>query len=254
MQNNLKEVRNRIKQRKQSKTSKNKPHVNTHSSFLTDEEKHGVMSDPAYEMDKLPSFKQSLKVKFVLSCCVFLLTFLLFQTPNETVQRSHGSVQTWLTEDLPFATIQSWYNARFDSFFFASAFNEQESLSSPDHLGVPVSSFQLENIQSANQGLLIEVKEEEDVYPLESGTVIFAGNKSDTGKTIIIQHEDGKKSIYGQLNEIDVFHYQFVQPNRSIATIKPDDQIGVHHLYLGMQQGTEYIDPLEQMVGEVDGN
>src|SRR5690625_6502786 len=64
---------------------------------------------------------------------------------------------------------------------------------------------------------MIEASDQPEVYAIDQGTVLFAGNDRKTNKTVVIQHPDRTKSTYGFLAEINVRPYQFIQANQEIG-------------------------------------
>jgi len=77
---------------------------------------------------------------------------------------------------------------------------------------------------------------EEDLVPiLESGVVIFKGEKKDYGKTIIIQQVDGTNVWYGNLSTLNVDLYDYVTKKEYLAEVKDKT------LYLVFEKDGNYI-------------
>ncbi|WP_054753431.1 M23 family metallopeptidase [Piscibacillus salipiscarius] len=117
---------------------------------------------------------------------------------------------------------------------------------------IPVSGVQVDHVKDYEDGIYIEVTEPKNIYPLDRGTVLFAGKKDETGNTVIIQHEDGRKSVYGNLKTIDVFHYQFVSPGQTIGKIEPDELVGYSNMYFAVKEGNQFVDPTQFILGDMD--
>ncbi|WP_188206284.1 M23 family metallopeptidase [Alkalibacillus aidingensis] len=247
MSRKLNEIRHNIAKRKQTSRSK----LEQNSSILpSKEESHGYIPVSGDEKLGLPKLKPTLLTKLFLSICLFFVSFFIYHSPAPWMKQAQTQVHDWMTEDLPFATVQAWYDSRFKSVFVSSALDRPASHQHDSSETVPVSGLQVDGVTESNGGVHIEVAEEQGVYPVERGTVLFAGTKPETGRTVIIQHEDGQKTVYGNLSEIDVFHYQFVDPNKQIATVKPDELLGRSELFFAIQEGHQYVDPMQVILGD----
>nr|WP_289036779.1 M23 family metallopeptidase [uncultured Allobacillus sp.] len=250
MSKKLDEIRKNIVHRKNMKTG-TKISIN-HSPLLSDDERYGNQPSglPNSNEPGTIHLKSTWFPKFLLSVFIFFLTFLVYNSELPMIKKSKETIHYALTEDLPFATMHSWYESHFGGTFVSLGFDQAEPNElSGNVLSIPVSGLDEERITSTGEGIHIEVSAEESVYSLEKGTVLFAGNKPDTGRTIILQHDDGRKSIYGQLDEIDVFHYQTIPANQPIGTVRPDE-LGTSALYFAIQDGSEYLNPLQEILGD----
>src|SRR5690625_3342751 len=99
----------------------------------------------------------------------------------------------------------------------------------------------IESFTKNGTGIMISPDEKTVVSALNRGVVIFAGNDSDTRKTVIIQHADGSKTTYGFLSSIDVHVYQVVQSNETIGTFQPTDKNQM--VYFSIEKDKQFIDP-----------
>lgn len=225
------------------------------SPILSDDERYSSQPQGFSDEQGTIRLKTTLFPKLLISVFLFFLTFLIYQSEVPFIQKAKPVVQHVMTEDLPFAKMNSWYEAHFGGSFVSLGFDREspESMES-SLLSMPVTGMDAEHITQEGDGVLIEVTDDESVYPLDKGTVLFAGNMPDTGRTIILQHDDGRKSIYGQLDEIDVFHYQSVSANQSIGSVEPDEVLGTSQLYFAIQDGNDFLDPILEIFEETDEN
>ncbi|GAA0456877.1 M23 family metallopeptidase [Alkalibacillus silvisoli] len=247
MSRKLNEIRHSISKRKKdnhSKRGKNAPYLPSR------EESHGYMPMSDYESQGFPKLKASFVSKLLASALVFFLTFFIYHSPAPWMNQAQNQVHGWLTEDMPFATVQAWYDSHFSSLFVSTALDQPASQQDDGMDTVPVSGLHMDRLTETTEGVYIEIQEEKGVYPVDRGTVLFAGNMPDTGRTIIVQHEDGQNTVYGNLADIDVFHYQFVDPSKKMATVKPDELVGYSNLYFAIQDGEQYIDPVQVILGD----
>ncbi len=84
-------------------------------------------------------------------------------------------------------------------------------------------------------GVMIEMDEGESVNLIDSGIVVFIGEKEGYGKTIIIQQSNGIDVWYGNVDNININLYDYVNKNTVIATSKD-------RLYLVFQKNGEFLD------------
>lgn len=252
MSRKLDEIRKNIAKRKFNKRI-NYTSQKSHSfgSLLNDEERFGYTSHPFADQGKLGKLKFNFFPKILASVLIFFIVFFLYNDQIPFFSKAKPFVHQVLTEDLPFATVQAWYDEHFATQFVLFG-KDKNNIDYESMNSIPVNGVEISDVKNFEDGVYIEVTEAKNVYPMARGSVIFAGKKRDTGNTIIIQHEDGQKSIYGHLDAIDVFHYQFVQPGQVIGTIKPDEVVGFKNMYFAIQDGTKYIDPLQIILGDQD--
>ena len=83
------------------------------------------------------------------------------------------------------------------------------------------------------------------IYATTSGKVIDAGPASGFGKWVRIQHDDGKVSVYGHINEALVSSGQHVNAGQQIATMGNRGQSTGPHLHFEIwQNGGQEINPV----------
>ncbi|MCP8617008.1 M23 family metallopeptidase [Salirhabdus salicampi] len=221
-------------------------------SFVQDEEKHGFL--PFLQGDSTSSMKRSKArvhsfiLKLLLACILFFGTAILFRLDGPVFQKTQAIALNALTEEFPFAKVQAWYRDYFGAplaIIDTPPSNEVAEGTNYDFI-LPVMGNISETFQQNGKGIFIETDGKTNVSAMDNGTVIFAGNKNDTGKTVIIQHDDGSESTYGNLTNIKVYHYQFVTSNQVIGEIVQEDE-SVARLYFSIQKDRQYIDPVKVM-------
>lgn len=81
------------------------------------------------------------------------------------------------------------------------------------------------------------------------GKVTFAGNKGGYGKTIIIAHADGYKTLYAHLNRIanGIRAGVTVKQGKLIGTVGSSGLSTGPHLHLGLYKNERAIDPLKSL-------
>jgi murein DD-endopeptidase MepM/ murein hydrolase activator NlpD len=83
------------------------------------------------------------------------------------------------------------------------------------------------------------------VYASQYGKVSYAGYKSNYGKTVIIVHPQGYKTLYAHLDKILVKKGQRVKQGEKIATVGDTGRSTGPHLHFEIHQYRKIIDPLK---------
>ena len=80
------------------------------------------------------------------------------------------------------------------------------------------------NLSTYNKGVKLLLKNNNIVPIIKSGIVIFVGDKENMGKTVIINGSDGIDIWYGNLSNINVKLYDYVEENQLLGEAK-DNQL-----------------------------
>jgi murein DD-endopeptidase MepM/ murein hydrolase activator NlpD len=84
------------------------------------------------------------------------------------------------------------------------------------------------------------------VHAAQSGTVLYIGRRHGYGKTIIIQHRFGYKTLYGHLDTYKVHRGQHVSSGQVIGTLGNTGRSTGPHLHFEIWLKSRTIDPLTQ--------
>ncbi len=85
-------------------------------------------------------------------------------------------------------------------------------------------------------GVALTVKSNYLVPALESGVVIFIGEKADYGKTLIIEQTDGIAVFYSNIEFVDIKLYDYIEKGELIGEAKEDK------IYLVFSKEGKYLD------------
>ncbi|QHS22902.1 M23 family metallopeptidase [Virgibacillus sp. MSP4-1] len=254
----IREVRQNIAKRKNLK-KRNGTSTHWGASMVQEEEKHGYF--PSIHSNRNPNQRNgkqqteknwipSFVFKALLAAIIFFSTAIILRVDSEAFQRPKAFLVNALTEEFPFARVQGWYRENLGTpFAFMENKKNVEQAAGENGLILPVNGVISQSFQQNGEGVLIEAGDTDnmEVTSMKAGSVVFAGNKRDTGKTIVIQHADGTNSIYGHLNEMDVFQYQFVSRNEVIGSLDSQSSEGQPTLYFAIQEDQRFIDPVKVM-------
>ncbi len=162
-----------------------------------------------------------------MAICIILilgtLVFLKYDKNNKQI------VYKYLYENnISFATINNWYKKHFgDITPFEDIVKDNTKLVFNDNL-----EYQEANIYK--DGVKLKVDKNYLVPVLESGIVVFIGDKEGYGKTIIIEQTDGVNTWYGNVDNINVSLYDYVSKGEFLAEAN-------EKLYMVFQKSGKYL-------------
>ena len=90
-------------------------------------------------------------------------------------------------------------------------------------------------IKDYQDGEVLTVSSKALVNSLASGVVVFSGEKDGYGNTVIIQGIDGADIWYGNLENVSVTLYDYIEEGTVIGSIKDE------FLYLVIKKDNEFI-------------
>ncbi|SHN08750.1 M23 family metallopeptidase [Gracilibacillus kekensis] len=248
--NNLSQIRQNISRRKLSKKkiSSTKLSQMKNTSFFNrnsveDEERHGFSpSMNQYQGGKDEStYLRPFLVKSVTATIIFFITMVSVSTDHKLLEQPKNWTNYAMTEEFPFATVNQWYQARFGAPFALEA--DLGSREDYKPTALPVSGQISQTFQENGEGILISSNDETEVIAVDAGTVLFAGNHRETGKTVVIQHPDQSKSIYGNLTDLNVHSYQSIRANQQIGSYQPEETDVA--MYFAIEKNNAFLDPIQ---------
>lgn len=104
---------------------------------------------------------------------------------------------------------------------------------------MPLRGTVVEDFKSNGRGVILETGIRSQVHPIGTGWVRFVGKTKNLGITVMIQHGDGKISLYGYLGEAYVKKDDWVYPDMVIGLVSEQS------LYLSVFDKDQAIDPLD---------
>ncbi|QKY69577.1 M23 family metallopeptidase [Lentibacillus sp. CBA3610] len=245
MNKGVKKVRKSINQRKKMRgitSEQTSPKRIMPSSFPQEEEKHGyfpVFTDHTDSAKRTNRRISGAAVKGILSIMLFFGAGLLFQTDSDLFSEPKTWTANALTEEFPFARVNQWYQDTFGAPMALSSDSGEDGQA----LAFPVNGTVSETFQANGTGIMLAPEEESDVSALQGGVVTFAGNDTETGKTVIVQHPDNSETVYGNLSSVDVHLYQFIDSGQKLGVFTPDDEN--KNVYFAIEQDNDYVDPVQ---------
>ena len=174
---------------------------------------------------KTPSKSKRLSkyiTKFMLAVIFFLASIIFTNTSGKNLLLYKEYV---LTESLPFTKVKGWYEELFG-----------EVLPSNDNAQTVFDGkLVYKEISDYQNGERLTVSSKSLVNSLASGIVVFSGEKDGFGNTVIIQGIDGADIWYGNLENISLNLYDYIEAGTVIGNTVDE------YLYLVIKKDNEYI-------------
>lgn len=170
--------------------------------------------------------KQSNKLKLLISRILLAIIFFLVSIiyTNYSDKNLLLYKEYVLTESMPFVKIKSWYE---DIFGEVLPHDNTHMVGTSDELLIShIENYYDGEALSTNNNLL---------NAFSSGVVVFLGEKENYGNTIIIQGIDGYDIWYGNIDNISVKLYDYIEKDTLLGEIKD------RKLYLVIKKNNEYI-------------
>lgn len=246
------EIRRRMAKRKNERKSPNPrlewPEVDEKFDFDYIPPSIGGNSEGGHPLFK----KEVFFFKILASILLFLLTAIIFRSPSSALDPVRAFVASSMDKEFQFAAVSEWYEDQFGKPLALLPFTEEEQAGGEekeqDEKGaVPVTGKLLENFEKNGQGIMIETGKGAAVQTIDDGIVTFAGVKEDLGKTVIVQHSDQSETWYGNLEEIKVDLYQFIDKREVVGTVSEssgEDKTKGQY-YFAVKEGDAFIDPIQ---------
>ncbi len=138
-----------------------------------------------------------------------------------------------LSPDTKSAIKKELFETNFDfsvvNNFISKIFPSEENISAND------AGIKYKKHSNYLDGVMFEMNEGDSVNLIDSGIVVFIGEKEGYGKTLIVQQSNGVDVWYGNLDNINVNIYDYVNKNTIIGESKGE-------LYLVFQKNGEFLD------------
>ncbi|WIG45750.1 M23 family metallopeptidase [Bacillus halotolerans] len=253
------EIRKRLeKRRKQVSGSKRFP-TQTGSEkqkppswvMMSDQEKHGTL--PVYEdgnsnfSGRHPLVKtDSIILKCLLSACLVLVSAIAYKTNSGPVSQIKPVVAQTFETEFQFASASHWFETKFGSplaFLAPEKKNKEQQVEVGQDLVAPASGKVQQDFQDNGEGIKVETSSD-TIDCIKEGYVVEVSKDGETGLTVKVQHADNTYSIYGELKDVDVALYDFVDKGKKLGSIKLDDHNkGLY--YFAMKDGDKFIDPIQ---------
>ena len=182
--------------------------------------------------------KKTIKKKLVLKKEIkvflnkLLISIIIFLTALISVKKTptlKPVLKDKIYEDsFKFITIKNFYEKYFGDFLSNKVSKETTSVFNE--------KLSFQKINRYKDGVELTVNENYLVPVIESGIVVYIGEKEDYGYTVIVEQVNGIDVSYSNINPIDIKIYDYVEKGTLLGETKNNN------LYLVFQKNGEYLD------------
>lgn len=190
--------------------------------------------------------------KLIISICLFFLLWGAYQIEHPISNGVRKAVDHILTSEIDFKQIEAWYTNNFSGFpSFIPAFEQNTPSEKVDSNTLKTLFSPVERstitvpFSPRHPGVELSAPAQQDVRNIANGRVLYVGDTDQTGLTVIIQHADGLRTIYGKLAETVWQPNDWVKGGEKLGTIAADLNKDIGTLYFGIKQDNEFVDPTE---------
>lgn len=175
--------------------------------------------------DKNKSFMYKFFVRLFICIIILLVGLIYLKYDEEASLKVHNFLYK---NNINVASINKWYKEHFgDILPFENIVKENTKLVFNENLVYDDASIY-------KDGVKLNVEENYLVPIIESGIVVFIGNKDNYGKTVIIEQVDGVDVWYGNVDNINVSLYDYVNKGEFLAEANKS-------FYMVFQKDGEYL-------------
>ena len=132
------------------------------------------------------------------------------------------------TDNLEFTKINKWYQDKVGKLIPTNNINSNMVFSADD--------LKRNKYEKYLDGVKIEDNKNEPVSVLYGGIVVFIGDKEGYNNTVIVQGNDGIDYWYGNLDNININLYDYIEKDTIIGSAKED------YIYLVLEKDGKYLD------------
>ena len=173
--------------------------------------------------------KSGLFNKFLIKLCVYILLLLSTLVFLKYDKNNKQIIYKYLEDkNINMASINKWYKNKFgDITPFQNLVKDKTKLVFND-------SIIYNNVSKYKNGCALSVSDSYLVPVLESGIVVFIGEKDDFGKTVIIKQTNGIDVWYGNISNVNLSLYDYTSKGELLGEASKT-------LYLAFLKNGEFL-------------
>ncbi|RXZ84533.1 M23 family metallopeptidase [Paenibacillaceae bacterium] len=197
--------------------------------------------------------RRDIKWKLAASALIFAAVWGMFRLDMPWAKEGQRLVTDALTEEMNFTAVAVWYNDHFaGSPAFIPIFGEQEqtaqrvvgAIKPPAYM--PVESGRIvRTFAELHDGIEIAAASGAVVRNIDTGRVLELVKEPGSGTTVILQHANGRQTIYGKVDAISVQPDDWVEAGTEIGKVAVHDGTETGLLFFAMKDQGRFINPTD---------
>lgn len=173
---------------------------------------------------------KNLLSKLLLSVIIFLIGMILVKTNPKLKENIKKTIYE---ESLPFQKLKSTYEKYLGKVLSVEKITKEKEVFNE--------TLAYDNLKKYKDGVKLNVSDNYMVPIIESGVVVFIGEKENYGNTIIIEQVDGIDTFYGNVKINNIKLYDYVEKGELLGEATNNT------LYLVFQKDGVYLDYKEHI-------
>lgn len=168
--------------------------------------------------------------KLMLSIIIFLIGMILV--------KQNPSIKTPLQislfeQSFKFQRVKSFYEKYFGNILSVEKNIKEESVFNE--------KISYKKVDKYKDGVKLKVSNNYMVPVIESGVVVFIGEKEEYGNSIIVSQVNNVETLYGNVNSNNIKLYDYVEKGELLGEVKGE------YFYLNFQKDGKYLDYKENI-------
>jgi stage IV sporulation protein FA len=208
--------------------------------------------DNESESYKMMPSRRGMRLKIIIALSLFIGIWVMFRLNTPWAMKGQQVIRHTLNQEIAFQSVSTWYEHTFSgtpSFIpslHPSSGQVAKKVNAPGKsFFMPVYGKVLLPFSSAHQAVLLQTQANALVCAIETGRVVFAGVREDTGYTVVIQHAGGFQSTYGMLQPIQWKKDDWITLGEVVGKATTPKGQTKGNIVLALMKDAEYINPTD---------
>jgi stage IV sporulation protein FA len=197
--------------------------------------------------------KRGMRLKFITASLLFLFVWGMFHIDLPWAKQGQQVVRSVLTQEIAYQTVSAWYERNFSgapSFIPSFRTPSGQDAKKVDGPGLksfftPVLGKITTPYSSIHPAIILQTQANAQIRAIETGRVIFAGLREETGYTIVIQHSGGFQSTYGMLQPMQWVKNDWITIGEVVGKATTPQGQTKGNIVLALMKDAEYMNPTD---------
>jgi stage IV sporulation protein FA len=211
------------------------------------------MDDDEIEHYTMRPSRRGMRLKIIIALFLFSGIWVMFRLTTPWAMKGQQLIRHTLNQEIAFQSISTWYEHTFSgtpSFIpslHPASGQDAKKVIAPGvkSFFMPVYGKVLLPFSSVHQAVLLQTQANALVCAIETGRVVFAGVREDTGNTVVIQHAGGFQSTYGMLQPIQWKKDDWITLGEVVGKAATPKGQTKGNIVLALMKDAEYINPTD---------
>jgi stage IV sporulation protein FA len=197
--------------------------------------------------------RRGMRLKIIISILLFISIWMMFHINKPWAIKGQEVIRSSLSQEIAFQSVSAWYEHTFSGTpsFIPSLHSpsgedvKRVNTSGQKSFFMPVYGKVIVPYSSIHQAIVLQTQANALVCAIETGRVMFAGLREDTGNTVIIQHAGGFQSTYGMLQPTQWKKDDWITLGEVVGKATTPKGQTKGNIVLALMKDAEYINPTD---------